>query len=231
MKELTCAIMVCLVVCGASFGANLVVNAGFETSETTSGGWPSNYGDWNGDYSAIVGATSGITPYEGTQMLQFKGTGFSGAGSSESCQAFQLIDIGIYNTLIQSGDAVAKVGYYVNRVQGDTQTDNNFVISVRAMSGSPSDFPSNLGSWLAKNAMTVYADSDPATWEYCHADFSVPVNTSYLALKISAYENVYNDSSYPEFDGHFADAVSVEIVPEPATILFLLSGLALLKKS
>ena len=90
MKEFTTTLIVCLFICNVSFGTNLVVNGGFETSETTSGGSPSSYGDWNGDYSAIVGATGGITPYEGSQMLQFKGTGFNGAGAYAS-QIFQII--------------------------------------------------------------------------------------------------------------------------------------------
>ena len=51
-------------------GANLVVNPGFETSATTSGGWPSTYGDWNGDHSSIVvGPSSGINPPEGSQII------------------------------------------------------------------------------------------------------------------------------------------------------------------
>ena len=80
MKNYLFIVMVCLFVCSYSSGVNLVVNAGFETSEATSGGVPSGYGHWNGDYSAIVGATGGIIPYESSQMLQFKGTSFNGGG-------------------------------------------------------------------------------------------------------------------------------------------------------
>ena len=91
---------------------NLVTNPSFETAETTSGGWPYIYGDWNGDYSAIVGPTSGINPLDGSNMPKFKGTSFSGCASSNSCQLYQLVDIASYEEMIASGNTTATASAY-----------------------------------------------------------------------------------------------------------------------
>ena len=54
----------------------------------------------------------------------------------------------------------------------------------------------------------------------------LPIGTDSLAVRLTTSENVFNDGSYPEFDGHYADVVSAEmvIIPEPATLLLLCVG-------
>jgi hypothetical protein len=44
--------------------------------------------------------------------------------------------------------------------------------------------------------------------------------------EINAIENVFNDSSYPEYDGHFADSIAVTIttVPEPSSYILAIGG-------
>lgn len=60
--------------------------------------------------------------------------------------------------------------------------------------------------------------------------FALPSQTTFVALGLFIYEDVYNDNYYPEFDGHFADAVFVEIVPEPATLILFALGAMMLRK-
>lgn len=237
MKNYLLAVGVCLLALQASvFGANLAVNAGFETSETTSGGWPSSYDNWNGDYSAIVGTTSGVSPYDGSKMLQFKGTSFSGAGSSTTSTVFQLIDISAYTSLVASGKAIANVSTYFNRVTGDAQTDTVFDFDILAYNGSVSTFASRWEYGTYSSALAtaytdgLYTDSSVQTWEVLSASLVLPTNTTFLAIGVKASEDIYNDYSSTEFDGHFADAAYVEIVPEPASIFILGSGLVWLSR-
>ena len=229
LSRLTYVVAVCLFVMNSSYGVNLATNAGFETSETTGGGWPSNYGDWNGDHSAIVGTTDGITPYEGSGMLQFKGTSHYGAASSNTSEIFQLIDISDYSSLVASGNAVIKASLQFNRVDIDAQTDTRAAILLLAFDGSPSTFDARwesntYGSAISYTSNGIYLDSNLQTWEKLELQFALPMNTDFIALRIATREDIYNDYSYPEFDGHFADAVFVEIIPEPATMLLLALG-------
>lgn len=201
--------------CGAE---NLVVNGGFETTETTGGGWPSIYGDWRGDYSSIVGASDGIVPLEGSQMLKFMGTSFRGASSGNSCQVYQIIDVSSFRELIAAGQATASMSAYFNRVAGDVQTDTEFYVQIHAYEGDPSTFPSRWETYgydatLAYVDNILFTDSNPATWEQCEVQLALPPNTDFILIASNVTEDIYNDSSYPEFDGHFADAVSVTIVP------------------
>ncbi|MHC4758448.1 MAG: PEP-CTERM sorting domain-containing protein [Planctomycetota bacterium] len=101
--------------------------------------------------------------------------------------------------------------------------------------GSPGDFPAKYSAndYLKKEEVSIETDGNPATWQLCESQMLLPVNTDYIAVEVKAIENVFNDTSSTEYDGHFADAVSAEmvIVPEPTTAcLFALGGLALLKK-
>ena len=76
----------------------------------------------------------------------------------------------------------------------------------------------------------VLTDSNPATWERVDiTGFAIPTGTNHLELLIYANENVFNNTTFPEFDGHFADNVSLSIyaVPEPGslTLCALAAGL------
>lgn len=55
------------------------------------------------------------------------------------------------------------------------------------------------------------SDSDISTWEMISAELQVPLGTEYICIIISARENNENDGTNPEFDGHFADKVSVDL--------------------
>ncbi len=211
-----------LILCSSSL-ANEVNNAGFETDEVTHGGWPDSYGDWKGNYSDIVSTTSGITPYQGSYMLRFDGTDHSGSeGSASDCQVYQIIDISAYSSLVATGKAIVNSSAYFNRIDYDSQTDTRFVIQILAMDGLQSTFPARWESqeydatldWTNKE---IFTDTYVGTWQQCEAQLTLPSSTTFIVIGLYAIENIYNDSSFPEFDGHFADAVTVEIVTGPVT--------------
>jgi hypothetical protein len=212
---------VVLVCSGTCVAANLVVNGGFETSEPTQGNWPSVYGDWLGDYSGVVGATGGIAPYGGARMLQFRGGAWpSRASRAGVCEVPQIVDVSAYAGLIDSGEAVARASVRFNRVAGDSQTDTMFGLKIYAHAGSASSYPTSRanGAWLTYGLVSVYTDGDAESWEECTAELPLPVDTDYIVIEVHAAENVYNDTSGTEFDGHFADAVWLEIDGGPVTI-------------
>ena len=218
----------------SSVEADLITNPGFETFENTSvigyPGLPSTYGDWGGDKSAIVSAENGITPY-GTQMLRFDATGNSACCTLNSGEVYQWVDLSAYSTEIATGQATASLSAWFNRVAGDSQTDTSFTVYMWAMRGiPPSPYNTNFrDDYLALEGGGVAGGSDanPGTWEQAAADMLLPAGTSYLVVRLTAYENVWNDCYFPEFDGHYADNVSLTIsqVPIPGAIWLLGSGL------
>ena len=215
------------------FGIDLAVNGGFETSVDTTGlppsDWlPTNYGYWAGDSVQSTGTANGITPYEGSQMLNFLSTG-GGWVSTGS----QLINISPYADYISVGDVNAKMSARFNRVLGDSQTDTQFTIQIYAFEGDYTTIYEQFsaGQELASVTEEIFADGDITTWELLSAELVLPSNTDFVAIFANAKENVFDDSiDVDELDGHYVDAVAFEIIPEPATLLLLGLGAVLLRR-
>ena len=205
----------------------LVTNGGFESPEliAQASTFPTITNNWIGDIAAIAISpdTNGIIPFEGEGMLRFKGS--SGTDSNRffmDSDVFQLIDVTPFRSTLDAGAAISATGVF-NRVVGDTQTDTQFNISLLAYAGAPYSFPNQFRSHqaLAQTSVELESDANIATWERLSAKLSIPKETDFVALRITASENVFNDLSGIEFDGHYADAVELNIgqVPEPLTIL------------
>ncbi len=192
-------------------GENLLTNGGFETAEATSGGLPGSVADWRGDVSTIVRADRGIAPHSGDQMLRFDATGWSGGASAgTSSELMQLIDV----SDLDSG-ATLRASMQVNRVAGDAQTDDGFSVEIRAFAGSPASFSSDFtnNELAISTGGYLLSDADPSTWELVHTNpLPLPEGTDYVSVRIVAAENIFNDSSGVELDGHYADAVVLEQV-------------------
>lgn len=229
LKFVLLIVLVVTSFCGA---ANLVVNSSFETIEPTSGGLPTTYGDWSGDYSSIVGATSGINPLGGSKMLQFLGTSYADGGNGIASEVTQIIDISSFRSLISAGNAIASASVYFNRVTGDAQTDTSMYVSIFAYQGDPGSLPAQWsgGTHLARADGEIYSDNDLLTWEQATCQLLLPTNTDFIVIGVNAAENIANEN-YNEFDGHFADMASIEIVPEPSTVLLIIFGGTFVRKS
>lgn len=217
---------------GSTTAANLIVNPSFEVPEPTNDSDPTQFGDWTDELSAIVGAEQGITPRTGQYMLSFLGAALQGAGPGEGGSSVaQLVDLSPYAGLIATGNARINAAAFFNRVDLDAQTDTQFFLTITAYTGLPANFPATKSVFLARAQMSVITDDDLATWELLSASLNLPVGTDYVDVRLIAFENVFGDSTLPEFDGHYADDVFVSIVPEPATSAALaVVALALYRK-
>jgi len=227
MGALALGIGVSLAVSGSAMGQ--LVNDGFETWTDTTGLPPDATGFWRGDVSQIVTATPFITPFEGVQMLNLINTHRSGPTTSSGGEVWQIIDVSPWSGLIQSGNAVADASSWFNRMDVDAETDTEFAVSLYAYRGEVDTF---FDQWknhseLGMKIQTIATDTDTQTWESAQVSMSIPEITDFIVLRVSATENVFNDESGDEFDGHFADGSTFNIVPAPtaAMALMMLGGL------
>jgi hypothetical protein len=206
-------LLVAILLCAAQAHAQLT-NPNFETAETiNSGGIPSVLNDWEGNVSSVVGAENGIVPFDGNRMLRFL---FAHAG-----QPGPGVGVGVRQLLeIQPGLTVTASAVF-NRVPGDAQTDTEFHLEVEAYGGTLTSL-----NRLGVDTFRLLSDGNVLTWESATASLTMPPNTRYVGVHLLALENVFNDNSGEEFDGHYADAVTLAIVPEPSTVLLLSVGLA-----
>lgn len=229
---------------GLSQGLELLVDGGFENATPIGAGSPLDVGYWSGDISAKVPTTDGITPLEGTSMIKFiHAASYITTDPRDDhtwAQVWQLIDLSAYNSVISAGGTTATFSGYYNRVHLGSQTDTRFVVSVYAYDGEPCNFyiedaedpnkPVSLGS----AGTNLYTDSDLGTWEFATAELTLSVNTDFVAVCTIAVENVYcdpGDGTVAEYDGHYCDGMSLEFVPEPATLsLLAIGGLALIRR-
>ena len=209
----------------ASAQTNLVTDGGFEAPDAsmapqaTALCFPTSFaqaGQWRGDRAAIVAGTNqGIAPFEGSQMLHLI---FAAGSPSElnSSQLKQIIDLRAFETDIDAGGASLSASARFNRVQGDAQTDTLFSIQFAAYQAGDTPFPSPTGPDASG---TVLTDGDVNTWQLASADLVLPVGTDFVLLQVFAAENIKNDTSGTEFDGHYADDVVLTLnLPGPVTV-------------
>ena len=197
-------------------GANL----GFETVEPIGTFWPNQLNDWNGDFGSIVELENGITPLEGSRMLRFDSAAPTPSATNlGASQVEQLIDPSSLGD-VSSGTLTVTASAWFNRVAGDSQTDSEFFIRLLASDRSPSTYPSDkeAGRFGPIELTFITTDDDPATWEKASVNLTLPATTTFIALEVAAIENVFNDYRGVEYDGHYADRVTIVGENRPPTL-------------
>jgi len=217
-----------LVLCAPVAAANLLANPGFEGAPASLQ-LPPGPGVWSGDILSRVSAQDGVTPAEGSSMVRFDATFWSCPSGGTGSDLWQLVPV-------SPSAAVAHLSARFNRVAGDGQTDTRFRLGVRAFPGSPSTFDDAapaVPAALAARDSVLDSDGNPQTWQTVAIDLAIPPGTGYLAVLLSAEENVFNDNACPvgEFDGHYADEVILTVdaaAPAwpPAGVAMLLAAMA-----
>lgn len=189
---------------------NLLVDPGFEEGLHSVGSpvIPSETGAWHGDLSFLKGAENGITPAEGSTMLRCDATGPFGAGAgSTGCEIYQILDVSSYAEVIDGGTASAIGDALFNRVVGDGETDRGFIVDVYGFTGDAASVRTGISAlgWAARGFLSLTTDADLGTWEQQKVVVALPAGTRTLVLRLVAAEDVKDDATLPEFDGHYMD--------------------------
>jgi len=204
-----------------------LVDGGFEDgSRPGTDGMPTEEACWSGDPSVLVGADEGIAPMAGNRMLKFIATNVPAEGPDLSrtaaSQQFQIVDVRDMSDAIAAGQVTVHAWAHFNRVAGDALTDGCLGVGIHAMQGGP-HMTGQMWSQrepfrLGRSEAEILTDGDPSTWQRCEVRLLLPQGTDYVSLQIRAVEDVFNDPSFPEFDGHYADNVGLELLisPKPA---------------
>ena len=207
--------------------ADLMANGGFETMVNTTGTLPQSAGFWRGDLSSIVLGQNGINPFEGVNMLRFEYATTRGASSAVGSELWQIIDLSTYQSAIRAGNGVIDAGAFFNRSSDGQPTaiDTMFSVGVYAYAGSMNSFPSQwLHGELGASQSTFLSDGNIESWQHAAASLILPEATDFVAIRIAAIENMFNDVAGTELAGHYADGVTFDftIVPAPSALLCLL---------
>lgn len=160
---------------------------------------------WENDLFSIVGAENGVSPHGGSSMLRFDATNGTSASTQGAANVLQTVDVSEYAKLIQTGTATINASAFFDRVDLDAQTDTQFFLVLAAQDAG--------GGNLDQIFTPIFTDADVGTWENHQTSLVLPAATVQVQLQLLAFENVANDSVAPEFDGHYADDVSIWITP------------------
>jgi len=172
-KIIFLAITLIFIIYGTAYATNLLTNPGFETPPCTTNSGPKIFNVWEPDPAASVTSQDGITPLEGTKMVQFLYSGYKHASSLSGCGLWQLIDVSSFSALISGGLAIASFSANFNRIAGDSQTDTLFYLDLGAYSGTPDTFPSQVyNSDLDIIHAELLSDDNTDTWESLAVDLA-----------------------------------------------------------
>ena len=194
-----------IALCAAAPALAQIVDPGFETTTPTQQ-IPDTFGVWGFDRASTTGPAQGITPVEGKRMLRFEGTSpLCAPDGGPSGAVGQLVPLPRGKV---SSSFCVTVSAQFNRVSGKG-VDTEFRVVIAALDGDPATYPTGCGTVrpaLVSTSASIFSDDDLQTWETAATTLVVPEGATFLAVIVSAQENVIDDDT-PPFAGHFADDV------------------------
>ncbi len=195
-----------------SFGKNLLGNPGFEENSTIGAFETTQFGQWNGDPSEVRTSDNEVQPFD-TSMLKFIDVAQPG-GDGDHGDVLQYVDLTSLAPLIQKGFVKAVASAKFNRIAGDETTDTQFDVTISGHNGAPAPYLDQISS-LGWSRQSILSDSDISTWESVSTELKLPANTTFLQVRVSATENIFDDPGRipdQEFHGHYADDTSLSLV-------------------
>jgi len=160
-------------------------------------------GQWGAENGAIVGVDGGVTPLTAKTMLAEYYTG-------SYTQTLQVTDVSA-----DPASSTYTLSAYFNANQNlsaaNAFVNITFYDSTYTFLGGP---PSS----------GLVLDNNPSTWAQISLTATEPLNTKYIVSQVMYLDSTLMDSSGATYPG-YVDSASLTLVPEPGTMLLLLSGL------
>ncbi|MEO1011655.1 MAG: hypothetical protein AAFX53_10145 [Bacteroidota bacterium] len=208
----------CIAEADAIHPGNLLENPGFVT-DAFGTNFPNVAGGWSGDGVTQVMTENGINPPEGDHMLRFDFADLNASSALSGSEIAQLyvLSENLKDRIDNGGESITiRQEVFFNRVAGDANTDTEFIVLIIAFDGPTTDFAEDYLNRadlnLVRASSTVSSDACTNTWERLGAQIVIPQGTNYIGVVLVATEDVENDTTGTEFDGHYVDAASLFIV-------------------
>jgi PEP-CTERM motif len=203
---------------------NLLTDPSFENNPLTNYvqilGPPYNTNTWGAEMATISGVSDGITPANGSLMLNMADDG------GLTTQAFQLIDVSPYSTDINAGLVTVDASGLYNVPAAVAAAVSSVNVSFYDSLHSSLGFVSVGSNTLSGG----FVDSNVNTWESINIVAApVPVSTQYMLMQFA-----YNNASMLDSQGlarsGYVDAATLTLtaVPEPSSLVLVSVGAVLL---
>ncbi len=185
-----------------------VANSSFEGSKTIP--LQPIFSGWYGDDAAYVHRSNRIAPADGKQMLQFIR---SINQSDETCEVYQIIDLGEFQRSSPEEPVWAKASALVNSIDENELEDFVFAIRLYALTEEPFDvlepWPQKLNRDVTYTDSRLTADHDQGSWQEIQSIVALQPDTRYLVLELSVRDGL--DSHRNVYPGQFVDHVQVSL--------------------
>jgi hypothetical protein len=199
----------------------ILLYEGFETGALPDPlGQPSKVERWSGDYTEIVGESSGVASAGGSQMLRFMRPDYRGkpiSPPSRTSSVWRLIDLRPYQRHFADGGSVVQLSALLNAcVYPDDRSYSAFV-AIHALDAAMAANASSI-DWRDLNSAALALtrsgmlplDRDPATWQRVDGEQRLPGNTEFLLIEIGVKQSSETGIAI-EFEGHFLDEVRLTL--------------------
>jgi hypothetical protein len=192
--------------------ANLLIDPGFETNALGTtydvlNNFSTDEGIWGVEAATISGVDGGVAPLQGAKMLRMVDDGLT------ATQGYQVTNVSSLAALIDGGSAIVNFNAWFNANVSAARA------GVYVQFFSAADLNHEIGSMIGHD---LTLDNSPSIWQNIACSGAIPAGTRWLASQVS-----YNDVSLAGHPG-YVDTADLTVVPEPGSLLLLLSGLTAL---
>ena len=210
----------------AASTVSVVQNGGFETAFCspliTSGFTAAMVGTWAvGDPACRSGPINGITPLDGSYMLDFSPTG------GISADVYQIVDVSAYAAEIDAGLVSVDWTAWFNSV-----ARTGLGMSVFRYTARPTAFSGNGFTQLTARGFAFSVDGDRSNWEqFGFHDVQLTAGTRYLLAGLNSPTSAAQ--TYADRAVMLLNIADGQNVPEPGTLALVLAaalGLPLIRR-
>ncbi len=181
------------------------VNGGFDDPSSYIAG-PETGANWYGDPAAIAETEQGISPIAG-RMLRFVNAYMSGPSANAGAGVRYAIDLTSRSEMVATGRLRANFSAHFNRVAISPTTDTEFRVELLVYDAQ--------ATLLELPITSFESDDNLDTWECSRVSVVLPTAATRLVVLVGAMENVRNDTTDPEYDGHYVDVAALWFTMDP----------------
>jgi len=163
---------------------------------------------WNREEHLSVPTEQGILPLEGDRMIKLSKLSIDvRTQSAESSEAIRILDLREMTRGKEDMSVWLNTSVYFNQGVGIAHGTTEFSLTLHAIQTSNGEPNRSIGHKESR----ISSDLNPATWEELNSEFEVPKGTDYLVVALNARKEG-SQALLPDFGGHYADQLSLNLV-------------------